>query len=91
MFGGFGGKTNSFWVGLQVWEVLVEPKVAKFYPDSFWAVLMENDKNCPTNPVGEGGVLGKTNTFLVGLQVCEVLVGAEVTKFLPEYFWVVLM
>jgi len=46
---GFGGETNPLWVGLKVWEVLKRPKVTKFWPEYFLAVLIESDKNCRRN------------------------------------------
>jgi len=39
MFGSFGDKTMSFWVGLQVWRVFVS-KVMKFWSKHFLAALM---------------------------------------------------
>ena len=33
----------------EVWKVLGRPKVTKFSPEYFWAVLMENDNNYCTN------------------------------------------
>jgi len=80
---------NSFRVGLKVWEVLGRPKATRFWSKYFWAVLMENDKNCSRNHVGD--FWSKTNSFLVGLKVWKVLGRPKVTKFWPEYFWAVLM
>ena len=89
----FGDKTNSFWVCLQVcqvWEVLVLPKVTKFWTKYFWVVLMENmnHKSC-------SGVLGGKNQLILGWFASLASMGGFGTikkiKFWPKYFWVVLM
>ena len=95
MFGGFGVKTHSFWVGLQVWQVwklLVLPKVTKFWPKYFGSYWWKTIKR--GLQIMFGGFGGKTNSFWVGLQVWQVwqvLVLPKVTKFWPTYFGAVLM
>jgi len=53
MFESFGGKTKSFWIDLQVWQVFVS-KVMKFWSKHFLTIMMGNNNKMTENDVGEG-------------------------------------